>query len=65
MKINLKHKMKDEVSLVDKTDRSGAVKSEKPCQQPSTGHRELVGARHAKYEYNYDHAQGNNLSTII
>jgi len=27
--------MKDEVSLVDKTDRSGAVKSEKPCQQPS------------------------------
>ena len=26
--MNLKHKMKDEVSLVDKTDRSGAVKSE-------------------------------------
>ena len=31
----LKHKMKDEVSLVDITDRSGAVNSEKPCQQPS------------------------------
>ena len=28
--MNLKHKMKDEVSLVDKTDRSGAVKSEQP-----------------------------------
>ena len=51
--------MKDEVSLVEKTDRSGAVKSEKPYQQ-----RELVGARRTKYEYNYDHAQGNNLSTI-
>ena len=57
--MNLKHKMKDEVSLVDKTDRSGAVKSEKPCQQ-----RELVGARRTKYEYSYDHAHGNNLSTI-
>jgi len=35
MKMNLKHKIKDEVSLVDKTHRSGAVKSEKPCKQPS------------------------------
>ena len=36
--MNLNHKMKDEVSLVDKTDRLGAVKSEKPCQQPSVCH---------------------------
>ena len=33
--MNLKYKMKVEVSLVDRTDRLGAVKSEKPCQQPS------------------------------
>ena len=63
MKINLKHKMKAEVSLVDRTDRLGtvtvtAVKTEKPCQQLC--HRELVGAHHMKYKYNYDHTQGNN-----
>ena len=60
--MNLKYKMKVEVSLVDRTDRLGAVKTEKPCQQLC--HRELVGARRMKHEYNYDHAQGNNLSTI-
>ena len=54
--------MKAEVSLVDKTDRLGAmttVKTEKPCQQ--FRHR---GTHHMKYEYYYDHAQGNNSSTI-
>ena len=34
MKMNLKYKMKVEVTLVDRTDRLGAIKSEKPCQQP-------------------------------
>ena len=33
--MNLKHKMRDELSLIDRTDRLGAVKSEKPYQQPS------------------------------
>ena len=60
--MNLKLKMRAEVSLVDRTDWLGAVtavKTGKPCR-----HRELVGARRMKYEYNYDHAQGNNSSTI-
>ena len=51
-----------EVSLVDRTDWLStvtAVKTGKPCR-----HRELVGARRMKYEYNYDHTQGNNSSTI-
>ena len=30
----------------------------------TVAHCELVGACRTKYEYNYDHAQGNNLSTI-
>ena len=60
--MNSKLKIKAEVSLVDRTDWLGAVtaiKAEKPCR-----HRELVGVRRMKYEYNYDHAQGNNSSTI-
>ena len=55
--MNLKLKMKAEVSLVDRTDWLGAVtavKTGKPCR-----HRELFGARRMKY-----HAQGNNSSTI-
>ena len=43
--------MKYEVSLVDRTDRLGAVtavKTEKSCQQLC--YRELVGARRMKYE---------------
>ena len=63
MKMNLKLKMRAEVSLVDRTDWLGAVtntvKTGKPCR-----HRELVGTRRMKYEYNYDHTQGNKLSTI-
>ena len=54
--------MRAEVSLVDRTDWLGgviAVKTGKPCR-----HRELVGVRRMKYKYNYDHAQGNNSSTI-
>ena len=31
MKMNLKHKMKADVSLVDRTDRLGVVKTEEPC----------------------------------
>ena len=60
--MNLKLKMRAEVSLVDRTDWLGgvtAVKTGKPCR-----HCELVGARCMKYECNYDHAQGNNSSTI-
>ena len=60
--MNSKLKMKAEVSLVDRTDWLGAVtavKTGKPYH-----HRELVGACRMKYEYNYDHAQGNNSSTI-
>ena len=60
--MNLKHKIKAEVSLVDRADGLGAVKTEKPCQELC--HRELVSTCHTKYEYNYDHAQGNNLSAI-
>ena len=33
MKMSLKHEMKAEVSLVDRTDRVGAIKTEEPCQQ--------------------------------
>ena len=51
------YKMKAKVSSVDSTDGLGAAKIKKPCQQLC--HRELVSVRH---EYNYDHAQGNNLS---
>ena len=61
MKMNLKHKMKTEVSIVDRIDELGAVKTEKPYQQLS--HRESVGEHHMK-EYNYEHSQGNNLNTI-
>ena len=60
--MNLKLKMKAEVSLVDRTDWLGAVtavKTGKPCR-----HRELVGVHHMKYEYTFDHAQGNNSSAI-
>ena len=60
--MSLKDKVKAEVSLVDRTDGIGAVKTEKPCQQLC--HHELVGTHHIKYEYTYDHAQGNHLSTI-
>ena len=62
MKKNLQLKMKAEVSLVDRTDWLGAVtavKTGKPYR-----HHELFGVRCMKYEYNYDHAQGNNSSTI-
>ena len=55
----LKHKMKTEVSLVDRTDGLGAVTTgQQLC------HHQLIGACRMKQEYNYDHAQGNNLSTI-
>jgi len=63
MKMNFKQKMKDEVSLVDKTGQVGCCQEWKALST-TVGHRELVGARRTKYEYNYDHAQGNNLSTI-
>ena len=53
--------MKTEVSIVDRIDGLGAVKTEKPYQQ--LGHRESVG-EHRMKEYNYEHSQGNNLSTI-
>ena len=61
MKMNLKHKMKTEVSIVDRIDGLGAVKTEKSYQQLS--HRESVG-EHRMKEYNYERSQGNNLSTI-
>ena len=47
--MNLKLKMKAEVSLIDRTDWLGAataVKTGKPCRDH---HRELVGARRMKY----------------
>ena len=49
--------MNAKVSLVDRTDRLGAVtavKTEKLCRQLC--HCELVGAHRMKHEYNYDHA---------
>ena len=51
--------MKTEVSLVDRTDGLGAVTTGKQLC-----HHQLVGVHRMKQEYNYDHAQGNNLSTI-
>ena len=60
--MNLNFKMRAGVSLVGRTDwldAVTAVKTGKPCR-----HCELVGACRMKYEYNYDHTQGNNSSTI-
>ena len=44
--MNLKHKMKAEGSLVDRTDGLSAVKTERTCQQLC--HCELVGT--CRYE---------------
>ena len=60
--MNLKYKMKVEASLVDRT-QVGCCQEWKALST-TVGHHELVGARRTKYEYNYDHHQGNNPSTI-
>ena len=54
MKMSLKHKMKAEVSLVDRTDRLGAIKTEEPCQQPC--YHWCAPYMYEYIEYNYDHA---------